>query len=511
VRLRHGFTARIVVAIVAVLALYAAFVAYVFRHEAREREAVALQGVSAELARHIVDHWPQITGRDPDSAERAAREAVLEMLMGVNPGVQVYVLDADGRVAEYLGEPGMVRAPAVDLDPVRRFLGGAPLPLRGTDPMGTGEARLFSAAMFPPVPGVDRPPGYLYIVLDGAARREAARAAGTGLAWRSTGAVVATGLLLAAAIGGLVVIRLARPLRRLAARMETYGPAPGIAPGVTAGMAPGDSTDDAAPVDARDEIETLERAFTRMTTRTEQQAARERAQTAAHRETIAAVAHDLRTPLTALHGQLEALKQGLERDAATARPEQAALVGAALRQSARVHHLSTQLFELAALESTAEVPHRERFRLDELVADAVGKFHGGDDVAPVRLGGPAPGPLEVDGDLHLVERALTNLIDNARRHGGAAGPVTVRLTAQAGVAHILVEDHGPGLPADIGDRLRTGASLRDPPLRRPRGGIGGLGLAIAQRVAALHGGSLQPVQITERRGTRLCLALPLAG
>jgi hypothetical protein len=61
----------------------------------------------------------------------------------------------------------------VDLQAVRAFLAGAPLPLRGTDPMG-GQPRIFSAAMFPPRAGRQRPPGYLYIVLDGGARSQVA-------------------------------------------------------------------------------------------------------------------------------------------------------------------------------------------------------------------------------------------------------------------------------------------------------------------------------------------------
>jgi signal transduction histidine kinase len=59
-------------------------------------------------------------------------------------------------------------------------------------------------------------------------------------------------------------------------------------------------------------------------------------------------------------------------------------------------------------------------------------------------------------------------------------------------------------------RLHDGRSLRDPPLAHRHGGIGGLGLAIAQRVATLHGGSLRPLP-APAGGTRLCLALPLAG
>ena len=72
-----------------------------------------------------------------------------------------------------------------------------------------------------------------------------------------------------------------------------------------------------------------------------------------------------------------------------------------------------------------------------------------------------------------------------------------------------IEDAGPGLPPELHARLGQQSSLRDPPLKRSGGGIGGLGLAIAQRVALLHGGSLLPLPAPQG-GTRLCLALPLA-
>jgi signal transduction histidine kinase len=65
------------------------------------------------------------------------------------------------------------------------------------------------------------------------------------------------------------------------------------------------------------------------------------------------------------------------------------------------------------------------------------------------------------------------------------------------------------MPAELLQRLEQGRSVRDPPLRRTSGGIGGLGLAIAQRVAVLHGGSLRPLP-SSGGGTRLCLALPMA-
>ena len=266
-----------------------------------------------------------------------------------------------------------------------------------------------------------------------------------------------------------------------------------------------------------DEVRAIASAFDDMTQRIEAQAAREQAQTNAHREMMAGVAHDLRTPLTALHGHLEALAGRLQADAGprVARdlhdlrtpPER--VLAAALAQSDKVRRLSQQLFELAALQSSDQVLHRERFCLDELVTDAVQKFDLSGAPPPVTLHGPPPGRLELDGDLHLIERALTNLIDNAMRHAPGAAPVRVSLRRDGAQAQILIEDDGPGLPAELLLRLQLGRSLRDPPMGRARGGIGGLGLAIAQRVAVLHGGSLQPLPSREG-GTCLCLALPLA-
>ncbi len=494
-----GFAARLIAVMVAVLLGYGIFVGLAFRSEATEREAEALQRVSSDLARHIVGHWPQIAISDQQSAELAARKAVLSMLMTVNPGVQVYVLGADGEVVDYLGEPGMVRTPRVELAPVRQFLAGAQLPLRGTDPMGSGQSRLFSAAMFPARQGQDRPPGYLYIVLDGASRQEAARTVSGNLAWRSAGAAALLGLLIAAGVGAFTFLRMTRPLMRLAERIHAYSR-------LHAGA-------EQLP-DHSGEVAVLEQAFARMTQRIEEQAGRERAQMTAHRETMAGVAHDLRTPLTALHGHLEALWQGGEQ--ATARRSQ--LLQAALTQSDKVRQLSQQLFELAALQSVDEVPFRERFRLDELVADSVGKFRlmaaarpaGSLAAEPdVQLAAESPGALEVEGDLRLVERALTNLIDNARSHGRGPGPVTVSLTVLQGHAQLIVADQGPGLPPEVHQRLLHGQSVREPPLRRATGGLGGLGLAIAQRVAVLHGGSLRPLP-APGGGTRLCLNLPLA-
>lgn len=494
----RSFTTRLAVVMVLLLFAYGALVGLLGWRVAAEQEQESLQRLSYGLARHIVEHWPVITLADPDQADRAAREALLSMLMVVNPGIQVYVLDVNGRVRAYIGDPNSVQQEQVDLGVVRDFLAGAALPLRGTDPMGTGVPRIFSAAIFPPRAGDSRPPGYLYVILDGQARVQVAGQASVHRLWQGAGLAAMVGLLVTLIVGIFALRRLTLPLHRLAGRMRDYS-VRALHSHDTADVGRGES-----PISG-DEVGAIGAAFDEMTQRIEAQATREQQQTNAHRETMASVAHDLRTPLTALHGHLEALASKTLAD-----PERRdRMLAAALAQSNKVRHLSQQMFELAALQSTDQAPHRERFQLDELVADVVQKFGLDEGPPPVVLHGASPGRLEFEGDLRLIERALSNLIDNAIRHTPNPTQVRVSVMQESGIALILVEDTGPGLPEDLLKRLQHGQSLREPPIRRTSGGIGGLGLAIAQRVAVLHGGSLHPLP-SPQGGARLCLSLPLA-
>lgn len=470
-----GFTARLSLAFAALLCGFGGLVAAVGTRALANQQQETLQQLSRGLARHIVEHWPGLSANV--AVDRQSLDRVLDMLMVVNPAIEVYLLEADGRVAAYLGDPAAVRKPRVDLGPVRAFLADAPLPLRGTDPREAGSAgRIFSAAPLPTG-------GFLYVVLEGQAAAQIAGHVGQDRLWWTAALMLAAALLATLALGALTLTQLTRPLRRLAHRMHAYR-----------------GTDEAPPPAVADEVVAMATAFERLGARIERQITEQAQAQAAHREVIANVAHDLRTPLTALHGHLEALQREL------AEPEPQRRLRIALDQSDKVRRLSQQLFELASLQASDQVAHVERFRLDELVSDAVQKFAFAPGAPTVAFAGPCPEALILEGDLQLVERALTNLIDNALRH--APGAVEVTLQRDAAQAQIVIEDRGPGLPAEVRRRLDAGQSLREPPIQRPGGGFGGLGLAIAQRIAQLHGGSLS-TRPTAHGGTVLCLALPL--
>ena len=149
---------------------------------------------------------------------------------------------------------------------------------------------------------------------------------------------------------------------------------------------------------------------------------------------------------------------------------------------------------------------REAFQAAELAQDAVLKLKPKADGAGVTLTveGPRDLPL-VRGDIGLVERVLTNLIENALTFTPPGGSVRVALSGENGAVQVSVIDTGAGIgPEDLPhvfDRFYRADRSRD----RSRGGAG-LGLAIAREIVELHGSLLQ-VESRVNEGTRFSFTL----
>jgi signal transduction histidine kinase len=184
----------------------------------------------------------------------------------------------------------------------------------------------------------------------------------------------------------------------------------------------------------------------------------------AERRFLADASHELRTPLTALrgnvaylrrHGQTPELVEELERDAE------------------RLAGLADDLLVLSR-EEAAEAPVEE-VRLD-LLARAAAEA---DPAVEAR----APRPVRVRGEGAALERALSNLVENAHRHGPQGGTITVAASENQGLAVLSVSDEGSGLQPYQAARAFE---------RFWRGGGGGpgsgLGLSIVQAIAERHGG-----------------------
>jgi signal transduction histidine kinase len=200
---------------------------------------------------------------------------------------------------------------------------------------------------------------------------------------------------------------------------------------------------------------------------------------------MAAVSHDLRTPLARVRFRINELEPPV-RDAIAEEIQQ-------------MDELITQMLSF----TRDALPHAERRRFDlsalaqSLVDDLA------DSGADVTFRGPEK--LTVEANLAAVRRVLGNLLDNALKYAGHA---RVELKVENDVALAIVEDGGPGVPAGMEEAIFEPFRRGEPSRNRKTGGVG-LGLAIARNLARGHGGDiiLEPIA---PKGARFVFCLPLA-
>ncbi|MFZ5818045.1 MAG: sensor histidine kinase [Bacillota bacterium] len=217
---------------------------------------------------------------------------------------------------------------------------------------------------------------------------------------------------------------------------------------------------------------------------------------------VAAVAHDLRTPLSSVRGYLEGLRDGVART-----PEQVRrYVAVALEKAVALERLVDSFFAYARTEYLEQPPQREELELGELLrasAEALGPGAGGKGVA-LRLDGP-PEPCPIRADRQMLGRVIDNLLENAIRHTPEGGTVTLGWRREGDRARFWVQDTGPGIPPeDLGRVFQP--LYRGDRARSTRTGGAGLGLAIARRLVEAHGGS---IAVENRTGARFTVTLPV--
>ncbi|HCU53053.1 MAG TPA: sensor histidine kinase, partial [Gammaproteobacteria bacterium] len=168
-----------------------------------------------------------------------------------------------------------------------------------------------------------------------------------------------------------------------------------------------------------DELDVLADRFRRMATRIDQQLNSLKSNDRQRRDMIANVSHDLRTPLTTLHGYLETLLLRMDR---MNREEQVAYLNVALRHSQRLRQLVDELFELARLDSCETLATLEPFSLGDLMQDVAQKFRLRAQQNRIHLEFVNdPSDAWVNGDIAMIQRVLENLLENALNHTPAGG------------------------------------------------------------------------------------------
>ncbi|MGI5136257.1 MULTISPECIES: ATP-binding protein [unclassified Streptomyces] len=194
---------------------------------------------------------------------------------------------------------------------------------------------------------------------------------------------------------------------------------------------------------------------------------------------LAAVSHDLRTPLAGIKASVTSLRSD---DVEWSEEDRAELLAAIEEGADRLDHLVGNLLDMSRLQTGTVTPLIREVDLDEVVPMALGGVPGGS----VELDIPETLPM-VEVDAGLLERTVANLVENAVKYGPLGTPVVVSASALADRVEVRVVDRGPGVPDDAKERIFE-------PFQRygdaPRGAGVGLGLAVARGFAEAMGGTL---------------------
>ncbi len=298
-----------------------------------------------------------------------------------------------------------------------------------------------------------------------------------------TGWLVGGGaVLLAAAVAFWASLRLLRPVRRVAEATHR------LAAGEYDTRVPEGAVDD--------EIGRLSHDFNQLAWTLQRNEAM-------RREFMADVSHELRTPLGVLHGELEALEDGVRK-----------LDDHALRslksEVATLHKLVEDLYELSLADVGALSYRKTELDLREILDDTVGAFG-----ERLRNSGLAlqvelpPGPMLAFGDARRLRQLFANLFENSCRYTDAGGGLRLQARRNGRQMQIDLHDSSPGVRDEQLPRLFE-RFFRAEPSRSRRGGGAGLGLSICERIVLAHEGRIE-ARTSPLGGLWLRVELPALG
>jgi len=389
-------------------------------------------------------------------------------------------LESDESIAQVLGDDGRIVAATAAaglplLDPAD-LTRGQTMAVFADRP---GDARFDESIRLLAVPVQARGEGFVVVV--GASLDEKREALSSLLLLEVIG--LGAALLVSSGVGYAVAGLALRPVDAMRRRAEE----------VT------DQPDVRLPVPAvDDELGRLGRTLNDMLERLDRARAGERSAIAEQRRFVADASHELRTPLTILKSEIDVALMGPRSVA-----ELEAALASAAEETERLCRLADDLLVLAQVDEGRLPVHCEPLRVAEVVVRVADRQRRRAQAQGRALVVEVPSGLTVVADRQRLEQAITNLVDNALRHG--SGDVELVAAEVDGTARIGVRDHGPGFSKAARDhafeRFSRGSAASS-------SGGAGLGLAIVQAVAQAQGGSVEARHTAE--GPCVEITLPLA-
>ncbi|MCG8604442.1 ATP-binding protein, partial [bacterium] len=350
----------------------------------------------------------------------------------------------------------------------------------GDDPRNPGGRKPFSVAS---IEMGDNVHGFLYVILGGEQYDSASAMIKGSYIVRTTAINLMITMACTAVIGLIVFALLTKRFNRITEGVEEFRRS---------------RFEQRIDIQSEDEIGQLAKAFNEMADTIVANMDELKRNDRLRRELIANVSHDLRSPLASMQGYMETIL--MKGDQLTSEQRNKYLQ-VTYDNSVKLSTLVGELFELSKLDAKQVQPKEEPFSMAELTQDVVMKFKPQADKLNVKLQAVLPKDFPmVHADIGLIERALSNLIDNALQYTPPDGTVNVDLQNEKKKVRVKVSDTGCGIPKSeiplIFERFYRVEKSRG----RSAGGSG-LGLAIAKRILDLHDSKILVDSVVDRGTT----------
>lgn len=424
------------------------------------------------LNAHVAEHM--LTEVNPFVDGKVNEEAVgkiMHSMMAVNPGLEVYLLDPEGEILSYVVLEEEVRLKKVSMEPIKDFLKkkGERL-IYGDDPKNPGRKKIFSATA---VEEDDQLLGYVYMIL---ASEEYENAAGMlqGNYLLKMGSIFFAFSLIAALIIGLVVLwMLMRNLNDILKTVKKFQE--------------GDLT---PRIQIRNdgELSQLAATINKMADTILKNMEELKEVDSLRRELVANISHDIRTPISIIHGYIETLiiKQ---HDLSPQKREE--YLQTILKSTDRLKKLMNDLFELSKLEARQIKPKIESFFIIDLLQDITRKYQLLALEKNIHLVTEINSKSTmVNADISMIERVIQNLMENALKYTPQEGMINVKMLQTDNRVSISISNSGANIPETAVNKIfdryyRTDDQSINYSEEASNKGAG-LGLAIVKNILEIH-------------------------
>jgi len=402
-----------------------------------------------------------------DSLDMHNIEHSIHYMMVLNPKIEIYMLDDTGKILAFFADPKKkVQTEFVNLEPIKNFITeGKTFPIVGDDPRHPGIRKPFSASHLK-LGGEDS--GYLYVILGGELFDSAQDMIRQSYLVKTLIQSLLFTLIFTGLIGVIIFGLFTRRLRKMNEVVKSFEQG---------------QYSERIPQVTNNEIGQLSLSFNKMADTIVANLDELKETDRMRRELIANISHDLRSPMASLRGYLETIQI---KDKKLSNLERQKYIDVLLDTANGLEKLVEDLFELSKLDAKQVKAQFEPFSIKDLIFDVMTKFKPAAENKKIILDACVPDGLpQVYADIGLIERVLSNLLENSIRYTPENGSVTVNVTKSDQMVKVLVEDTGFGISQEEIPHIFERFYRVEKSRAESTGGTG-LGLAIANKIMEVH-------------------------